>query len=104
MLYIYHSSPLDKYRVTVVAQYNVEEGRFHYSTARCGRHDHFARKKGVLIATGRLRKHRVVVYGGTCTDTPANFMAGANLLASFLQKHSKVEHYIKVNGRSKVPV
>lgn len=91
MMYIYHSSPLDRHRVTVVGQY--VDGQFHYATARCGRHDHFARKKGVMIATGRLKKHKVVIIGGPSTDTPANFMKGANEIASYLQRHSKVDYY-----------
>lgn len=90
-MYIYHSSPLDKFRVTVVAKY--ENGQFKYATARCGRRDQFRRKKGIMIATGRLNKGKCWTIGGPCANTATAFMKGANELASYLQKHSHADSF-----------
>lgn len=57
-MYRFYSSPNQGVRVSVVGDYT-EGGYLEIAVARCSSKDPFVRKKGRLIAEGRLRKGRL---------------------------------------------
>lgn len=56
-MYRFYSSPYGTSRVSVVG--NHENGVLQVAVARCSEKDNFIRKKGRMIAEGRLRKGKI---------------------------------------------
>ena len=74
-MYRFYSEPNQPVRVTVVGLF--ADGRLYTAVSRCSTKDNFIRKKGRMIAEGRLVKGKIYKSFEMSTCTSAEFVAVA---------------------------
>lgn len=89
-MYTLHSKPGSPVRVTVVGKY--QDGTLTLAVARCSKDDSFNRKKGRLIAKGRLKIGRYYEKFITPEPTGEEWIALAEPICEKLQNDHKVFH------------
>ena len=71
-MFRFYSNPMQSNRVSVVGQY--DNNILSIAVARCSNKDNFIRKKGRMIAEGRLRKGKVFLVRNMVTCSSSDFV------------------------------
>lgn len=93
MIYRFYSNPIQyKARITVVGEWNKEETTFKFSVARCSEKDQFIRKKGRMIAEGRLKKDKIylTIKNVVIKPTTELFVEYANKISSLVASRKNI--------------
>lgn len=98
MIYRFYSKPDDKVRVSVVGKY--DNGTLKIAAARCSSKDSFIRKKGKMIAEGRLQKGKLFSEIELSSCEVKDFVSHAKLVIekvkfnpNFLHEPEQVDKY-----------
>jgi hypothetical protein len=87
-MFRYYSIHTDPIRVTVVGEHS--EGVLKIAVSRCSNKDNFYRKKGRLIAEGRLAKGKVFAYIPMEECNVPKFVDIATKLANEVKRTKKI--------------
>lgn len=87
-MFRFYSSPQEATRVSIVAEHS--EGVLKIAVARCSKKDNFFRKKGRLIAEGRLNKGKVHTTIPMDECDIQTFLAYAKIIAEEVKQTKRV--------------
>jgi hypothetical protein len=86
-MFRFYSNP-EAVRVTVVGEHS--DGEWRIAVARCSNKDNFHRKKGRMIAEGRLAKNKIYARVPSEDATSTNFVRMAKHFAEEVKLTKKI--------------
>ena len=87
-MFRFYSNPQEKIRVSVVGEHS--DGELRIAVARCSNKDNFYRKKGRMIAEGRLAKGKIYAHIPMEECDVSTFVRIASKLAEEVKKTKKI--------------